>query len=331
MIQLIDIEIIANTLFKTLLLNSQHSENNIINGLNIKSNEIINILNLEIKKYEKTNKNITDTINNKIEDCIGRFADRQQDQNENLINILNNKFNNLHSFINDNIITTINKFKEDISSCIKYIKKEIEQNNNKREYSKNTKICNHARSRNKGSCKKIISIDKVFCKYHNKSNNKYEEQQKQENNSNIVNSDVVKMKIQDKNVIIENEVGKLEIQNKIKKRVNKDDSNIYINKYTKDIIKEHLKSDIIYNILEYNDNSFCGQRNIRTGLRSCKEKKADGYNKCNYHKQFCDEHNLNFSICRKCRNTLNINYYKKICKFYPNCKFENKCKFKHII
>jgi hypothetical protein len=108
---------------------------------------------------------------------------------------------------------------------------------------------------------------------------------------------------------------------------------IFIKNFNNSKYKEFLLLNFILknkkrtkNIIEYNNINYCEYKN-KLGLRCCKNGKLDGNSKCGYHIQFCDKHNLNFSICRECKRRSKKK--NKICIFYPKCKKGDNCIFVH--
>lgn len=172
MAQVIDVEIIANSLFKSLFKTICNNEQNIIT----------NIINLN-EKIKNNRNDIITNFDNKFDGWFENLTNGHQDLNEDIINLINNKFDILYSFINNSIKNEIIKIKEEFSSCFNFFKTEekkekIKSKNKSRTFNgEKTKVCGCSRSRNKGPCKKIISIDKNYCKYH--------ENQKNDNINNI--------------------------------------------------------------------------------------------------------------------------------------------------
>lgn len=164
MLQVVDVEIIANALFKSLLLNIQHSEKEIVLSIL----DFIKKNNLTI--FDHFDKKIDSKLNN---NCI-KVIDKQQDINNDILNNINNKIRDLYSYINDNIVIQLQKIKDEFLSCLNFLKenKINLKKHKKRVFGSNTKCCGYNRTRNKGPCKKIIHKNKISCKYHEKYVNK---------------------------------------------------------------------------------------------------------------------------------------------------------------
>lgn len=273
MAQVIDVEIIANSLFKSLF--------NIINSN--EQNVIMNILNIN-KKINNTEKILMNHFENQFNNWFEILTDGQQDLNEDIINLVNNKFDNLYSYINNKIINEITKIENKFLSCFKNINNKNKEDNKKykvREYNNNkTKICGCERSRNKGYCKKIISINKNFCKYHKDKYEKHQQDEYQDGNNVVVDNNTEEEK-EDKIIQQEKKQERIKIQY---------ENNIVNDKFEEKSIQEQDKKpdELICDDCGFEiDESGCVCPDI------CKNLECDNY----------DEDEI-YDLCKKCKEQM---------------------------
>jgi hypothetical protein len=189
MTEVIDIEIIANALFKSLLFNIQDSEKNIISNVsNLK--RLIRKNNDDIKEISSSLLGFIYSEFNDIKSRLDKFLDVYNEENINIyidkkITDVINKIYNISEIVRneqeDSINTIIDdtniKFQELLASKkyeepSKPSKSYTNTRNRKGRNSELTdikKYCGHSRSRNKGPCRIMIYNNQEACYIH-KSN-----------------------------------------------------------------------------------------------------------------------------------------------------------------
>lgn len=153
MAQVIDIEMIANSLFKSLFNVITCTEQNIV----------VNIFNMK----ENIKKEIIQKIDNKIDDLVENISNGQKDLNKDFLDKIDNKFENMYNYFNDKFISLMNIMDENNKSSTKLSMKRCKKGRNS-ELTEYKKYCGHERSQGRGKCMIMIKKEEYACYVHKK-------------------------------------------------------------------------------------------------------------------------------------------------------------------